>query len=598
MFQVNWAQTPDHLPQKIPSLYTSPFDKKEIDVYLHLVWEEHCIECAVPDCYKTCPLYQRRSDGDCARFVYGIFPNKMWKGLYDFGADIQFRKWGKLECRLKDAFPLKIGHKRLVNIYDRCPPVFRNVLQKFYDRLFKRKGFVFDEFILECYSPSEDVFKLMLEHFTEQNGSRTVLYKQVFKIVPGFNTFKLPASAFQLSDGYIYIHPENSETERRLIFTWLDFVKYKKRKAATDLLTKENLKKIKCIAWDLDNTLWKGTLAESNEIVVEKKAVKLINELDRKGIIQTVISKNDFQRAWDKLKEFGLQDFFLYPQINWTQKSINLKHVADQLNIGVDSIGMIDDSPFERDEVRNSLPQVRVYSNTQIEELLNLEEFNVPVTSVSVNRRKSYMIEAQRQKERAGFSGSYDDFLAGCDMQLEIFLVSNKPDIVRCWELVQRSNQLNLSDHRYSLEEFFELIGSLKILPLGLKCKDKYGDYGIIGFANIHFPDNFPVLINFAISCRVAQKKIEHHFIQAAANFFYTRGFDKFNVELCHTKKNGPLQQVFGDLPFVPVRKENNVSCLSVNLTNELMITRLMKIEFDKDIEIFYNLNLAGLMTV
>ena len=79
-----------------------------------LLWEEHCHECAIPQCYETCSLYVRRSDQKCARFVYGIYPNPNFSGLLPYGADIFFRRWAKLEAIL---YPngTRIGRVRALN---------------------------------------------------------------------------------------------------------------------------------------------------------------------------------------------------------------------------------------------------------------------------------------------------------------------------------------------------------------------------------------------------------------------------------------------------------------------------------------------------
>ena len=89
---------------------------------------------------------------------------------------------------------------------------------------------------------------------------------------------------------------------------------------------------------------------------------------DERGILQTVVSKNDHEAAWEQIERLGLAEFFLHPAINWGQKSNNLRQIASRLNIGLDSFALIDDAAFERAEVAGSLKQVRVYSEQQNQE--------------------------------------------------------------------------------------------------------------------------------------------------------------------------------------------------------------------------------------
>ncbi len=140
----------------------------------------------------------------------------------------------------------------------------------------------------------------------------------------------------------------------------------------------------------------------------------------------------------------------MYPGINWGQKSENLKTIAANLNINLDTFAVIDDSSFERTEIITALPQVRVYEETRINELLTLPEFDIPVTEEGRNRRKFYQTEQRRNEISQGFSGDYKSFLKSCDFHLNIFIPKTNDQINRCYELIQRTNQLNISSKRYS----------------------------------------------------------------------------------------------------------------------------------------------------
>ncbi|HEY8934867.1 MAG TPA: HAD-IIIC family phosphatase, partial [Cyclobacteriaceae bacterium] len=472
MFQVEWAN--EELANKEIHIPTMPscIDKNNLEHILNMRWEEHCVECAVPECYTSCSLYKARQDGACARFVYGIYPNTNVAGHFDFGADITFRKWAKLEADLNQSFPGNaIRHTRQQSYIMLTREEKTNVRNKFRSK-YPFNSSLFDAFVIECYSPQPESFNLILEYFTEVNRFRTTQYRSSFVIRQGYNRFSIPFIDFKMNDleGYVYLYPESHEPEeKRLIFTWLDFVKYKKDKSNHA----ESSPTVKCVAWDLDNTLWRGILSEDNDVVLINHAAELVEQLDERGILQTIVSKNNFEPAWQKLKAFGLDHYFLHPAINWSQKSENIKVISKKLNIGIDAFAVIDDSSFERDEIKSALPTVKTYNEKQIVEILSYKEFDVPITTASKKRRESYLTEQVRDDARATFAGTYEDFLERCEMKVEAFTPTQEDDILRCWELVQRSNQLNLSTTRYSVHEFKELLSKPDVMCLALRCTDR-----------------------------------------------------------------------------------------------------------------------------
>src|SRR5438477_7614255 len=102
MYQLDWSKTPPSLPPTVQAELPSRVIAEDIEAVYLLEWQEHCIECAPPHCYAICPLFVRRGDGQCARLRYGIYPNPTVRGLHPFGADVSFRRWGKLEALLSN----------------------------------------------------------------------------------------------------------------------------------------------------------------------------------------------------------------------------------------------------------------------------------------------------------------------------------------------------------------------------------------------------------------------------------------------------------------------------------------------------------------
>jgi len=365
----------------------------------------------------------------------------------------------------------------------------------------------------------------------------------------------------------------------RVVFTWLDFVQMQIQVPSdVNANAVHPAEKVKCVAWDLDNTLWKGILIEDKKIALREEAAQLVHALDQRGIIQSVVSKNDHAEAMDNLAQLGLKEYFVYPMINWDPKSVNLKRLATALNINVDSLALIDDSPFERAEVKAVLQQLRVYSEKELFKLLDYPEFNVPITEESKMRRKSYLAEMEREQTFKDCGGDYEGFLRSCRMEMRIFVPKEEAQVARCLELIQRSNQLNLSTRRYSEEDFSGLLGREGMLCVGFQCKDRFGDYGIVGFASVDEAPSEPHLVDLVISCRVAQKMVERTLIEWIAEREKGKGKQILNAELAKTKRNGPLRSVFESLPFSIIEENEKVIRMRLPLekmwkTNDIVHT-------------------------
>ena len=255
------------------------------------------------------------------------------------------------------------------------------------------------------------------------------------------------------------------------------------------------------------------------------------------------------REALAQIEEFSLRDYFLYPAINWGQKSENLKEIAEQLNLGVNSFAFVDDNVREREEVIHALPMVRVFADTEIGDLLCKEEFDVPITETSKKRRLLYLEDAKRNTLKATYSDNYDDFLRSLEMVLTVERISDK-NRERCYELLSRSNQLNLSTNRYTEEEYDALLNNPSNICLAFRVADKFGDYGIVSFMSLHIEGMMARIMDLVISCRIAKKKVENAIVRSLKPLLVEKGVVSIEAQLIVTKKNSPLVSVFKDLPF------------------------------------------------
>ncbi|MEU4331883.1 HAD-IIIC family phosphatase [Nonomuraea dietziae] len=266
--------------------------------------------------------------------------------------------------------------------------------------------------------------------------------------------------------------------------------------------------RIKCIVWDLDNTLWNGVLLEDGEVSVRPDVVERIHELDRKGVLHSIASKNDRDAAMEKLRELGLEEMFLHPQINWNAKSDSIRTIAKALNLGLDAFAFVDDQEFERAEVAHQAPEVTCVDILELEEALTRPEFRPRfVTDESAQRRAMYRGQIAREELEQEFVGTNEEFLAGLGMTFTI-APARREDLQRAEELTVRTNQLNSTGRTYSYDELDALRESPDHLLLVASLTDMFGSYGKIGLALVEKGEDAWRLCMMLMSCRVMSRGV------------------------------------------------------------------------------------------
>lgn len=562
-----------------------------------MLWREHCMECSMPLCYSTCPLYKKRMDGRCKRFAKGVTPVVL--DNYPLkGARIEFRRWAKLQAFFPYSLHVVSLHEYVgkAKRFERTEHFVRRLCQalgqyrlaqvtvSLVERVLRRKRkkqiISPDGFLAIIKNEESETKELMLEIL---QGSHS-LYKTKFDLVPGWNERFIPLREMSFPNNLskkwfirAYLSPDETAV---LTFACFDFVTLENKKES------KPAQKVKCVAWDLDNTLWKGVIGDdgADNVQVNPDALDLIKRLDERGILQTIASKNNHDVAWDKIVELGLENMFLYPAINWEQKSQNLRKIADALNIGIDTFALIDDSAFERAEVTAALHEVRVYDAVDIPTLINKAEFDVPVSEESKNRRQSYLNEVKRKKFSAnwgGEEGDYISFLRACELEMSIFTPISDIDRMRCLELILRSNQYNISGHRYDENEFSHLLNSPNYKCLAFRVKDRFGDYGIVGFASLKTDQQDLILQDFVMSCRVAMKHIEKAFFLALIRSTLFKNYERLSINIVKTERNNPLREQLLQM-LVMIEHENDSRLLISLNRNSIFQEDIVNVIFDE----------------
>ncbi len=260
---------------------------------------------------------------------------------------------------------------------------------------------------------------------------------------------------------------------------------------------------LKCLVWDLDNTLWRGTLLEDGEVTLPDAVRDVIVELDARGVLQSVASKNDHETAWARLEKLGLAEYFVLPQIGWGPKSQSVRRIADTLNFALSAIAFIDDQPAERAEVTYHLPEVRCYPADAALDLPGLPEFTPPLRTVdSRRRREMYQAGFRREAARAEATGPDEDFLRSLDLDMRISRATGD-ELSRVEELALRTSQMNATGVHYSDADLRRLLTDPDHEVLVVTLTDRFGPHGAVGVLLLERRPQAWHLKLLATSCRV-----------------------------------------------------------------------------------------------
>lgn len=285
-----------------------------------------------------------------------------------------------------------------------------------------------------------------------------------------------------------------------------------------------DLSKIKLIVWDLDDTFWSGTLSEEKVKPINAN-IQLVHDTTDCGIINSICSKNDLEPAKTQLQELGVWDEFVFASINWEGKGARLAQLIDNMALRPINVLFLDDNTSNLGEAQHYLPDLQVGTPDIIPDLI-AQLATMPPKDTVHKRLKQYKVLEQKAEESKSF-GSNEEFLYSSHIRVEMH-TDCLDKIERLHELILRTNQLNFTKKRITIEEMDSMLKNPAYTCGYVTVIDRFGDYGIIGFYAVCSG----VAEHFLFSCRTMGQYIEQ--------WVYAQlGFPKIEVvEPVRTKLN------------------------------------------------------------
>jgi FkbH-like protein len=324
----------------------------------------------------------------------------------------------------------------------------------------------------------------------------------------------------------------------------------------------------KCLVLDLDNTLWGGVVGDDgaqNLVLGRDNPVgeafldfqRYVKDLQRRGIILAVCSKNDIENAKEGFSHpdslLKLEDFSAFVA-NWNPKPDNIRQIAAELNIGLDSMVFVDDNPAERALVAAQLPEVAVpevgSTVSRFAEVLDHEKyFEVDkLVQDDLNRSAYYNSNAERSAYQAGFQ-DYGEFLASLEMSAEIAAFS-PVYLERITQLINKTNQFNLTTTRYTGAEVEAISKSPGYITLYGRLADRFGDNGLVSVLIGRVVQETLELDLWLMSCRVLNREMELAMFDALVEQSQVRGIRKIVGVYIPSKKNSMVAGHYAGFGF------------------------------------------------
>lgn len=331
----------------------------------------------------------------------------------------------------------------------------------------------------------------------------------------------------------------------------------------------------KIIIVDLDDTLWGGIVGDMGwenialgghdhigEAFIDFQ--RTLESLKSRGILLAIVSKNDEAVALEAINRhpemvLKLDDFAGW-RINWEDKAQNIVDLVEELNLGLQSVVFIDDSPVERARVRETLPEVLVpewpedkmlYKSA----LLDLNCFDTPSISTEDFKRTDMYLSERKRRDLKTKVASFDEWLKSLEVKVIVEQL-NRANIQRVTQLLNKTNQMNLTTRRMTESELQGWVNEANNKLWAFRIMDKFGDSGLTGLVSLEANRKEGRIIDFVLSCRVMGRKIEETMLYMVTQYAKSAGLERILAQYVPTAKNKPCLEFWKNSGFAFNEKE------------------------------------------
>lgn len=358
----------------------------------------------------------------------------------------------------------------------------------------------------------------------------------------------------------------------------------------------------KVLAIDLDNLLWGGVVGEDGIAALKvghdfpgsvyRRIQQALLALKERGVLLVLLSKNntrDVEEAFGALPDMPLKlSDFAAVRINWKAKHENLRSIAEELNLGLDSFVFLDDQAFEREQMAFELPQVKVLATTEdplriLQTLSECRDFDTyRVSAEDLARSADYRAQTLRRELEAG-SDDAQSFLETLGLKAVIAPV-DEGRIGRVVQMLAKTNQFNVTTRRHSEAEVRRMVRDASNVLLTLSLSDRFGDQGIVGLAiGVADGDEMLRIDSLLLSCRAIGRGAEQALFRSLAARAHARGYRSIAAEYVRTAKNEQVADLFERLGMETVERTENRSAYRMQLPPPLDYPAWMQVVEDHE---------------
>ena len=314
--------------------------------------------------------------------------------------------------------------------------------------------------------------------------------------------------------------------------------------------------KIKAVIFDLDNTLWDGTLVEDGieGLSLNQFRINVGLAWASRGILLCVCSKNDPQ-SLDEIKNFLPKEFVdsvVIWKVSWEPKPYLVREIADSLNLGLPNIAFFDDSKFEREAVAELCEGIRTFDATECVENLTSIEFEPATGTTAGAVRQDWQRAEEQRKEVQELEGqSYEDFLMNANIRMVVRRATER-DIDRVTEVIARTNQLNATGLRLDRTDVVARLKDENHLVAVVELKDAFGDFGLIGVLVAARKGAGWIIEVLAFSCRAMGRKVEVAALNVFLKWTERIGSESVSIEYRTSNRNSGMRTILAEAGLEP----------------------------------------------